>query len=97
MVPPRKSKGRFRKGHDPRRHAFTSEERSRGGNKSKHNLAAPFQTGFDPRRHALTQEECQKGGQQGFETVMNERPEVLLWLKKKLKRQGRYKKGGRSG
>lgn len=81
----------FRPGPSLRRHRFTAEERARGGANSQHNLR-PFARGHDPRRHRLTAEDCEEGGRRGFESVMENRPEVLLWLKKKLKKEGRRRK-----
>jgi len=50
-----------------------------------------FRKGSDPRRHEFSEDECRRGGRAGFAAVMERRPECLLWLKKRLKRQGRWR------
>lgn len=81
----------FKSGPSTRRHRLTAEDRRKGGLASAHNLV-PMTKGADPRRHRLTEAECSEGGRRGFEAVMEKRPEVLLWLKRKLKAQGRRQK-----
>jgi hypothetical protein len=44
-----------------------------------------FQPGDDPRRHPLTHAERQRGGSTTFQYLLEERPEVLLWLKKQIR------------
>lgn len=44
-----------------------------------------FVAGDDPRRHRFSAEECSRGGVKGFRSIMDNRPEVLLWLKPKIK------------
>jgi hypothetical protein len=48
-----------------------------------------FQKGHDPRRHDLTTQERSRGGRASFAKLMEERPEVLLGLRKKLRQQRR--------
>lgn len=56
-------------------------------------------------RHQFTPEECKRGGQKsalhprrkeicamGFEAVVQKRPECLLWLHKKIRRQNKARK-----
>lgn len=52
-----------------------------------------FKKGDDPRRHSFSKDECSLGGRKGFQTIMNEKPYLLLWLRKKLRKQGKYSVG----
>ena len=62
---------RFAKGHDPRRHQLTPEERRKGGQNSQAaGKGRPFARGADPRRHKLTLADCRKGGVLGFSRMM---------------------------
>jgi hypothetical protein len=44
-----------------------------------------FKKGRDPRRHQLTTEDRRKGFAKTFNLAMYERPELLLWLRNKLR------------
>jgi len=50
-----------------------------------------FKPGPDSRRHKFTRQECREGGKAGFHTLMVEKPWLLLWLRKKLRRAGYYR------
>jgi hypothetical protein len=56
--------------------------------------AGTFRPGHDPRRHAFTADECREGGRRGFARLMADKPHLLLWLKKQLRRRGRFRRAG---
>jgi len=58
----------FGPGPDPRRHAFTANERRRGGRNSTGRV--PFRRGADPRRRKFTRAECREAGRKGFAATM---------------------------
>lgn len=47
-------------------------------------------------RHVFTTEERVRGGKQRFEDIMNYEPELLLWLKKKIRAFNNEKKDKRT-
>ena len=45
-----------------------------------------FRRGHDPRRHVLTFEERSRGGQAAWRKAMEDRPELLRWLQRRIDR-----------
>ena len=56
-----------------------------------------FRPGPDPRRHRFSRDECKRGGKAGFLTLMEDKPWLLLWLRKKLRAAGKYTGGKNCG
>jgi hypothetical protein len=52
----------------------------------KRRNAGHFRRGHDPRRHVLTFEDRSEGGQAAWLKFMEERPELLRWLQRRIDR-----------
>jgi len=62
---------KFKKGHDPRRHVLTADERQRGGTNSRAaGKGRDFTPGHDERRRRFSRQECAKAGEKGFASLM---------------------------
>ena len=51
--------------------------------------AGHFRKGHDPRRHVLTCEERSRGGQAAWLRLMNEAPQMLRWLQRRIDKTAR--------
>jgi hypothetical protein len=54
--------------------------------KKKRRNRGHFRKGYDPRRHVLTFEERSRGGQHAWRKMMDESPQLLKWLQRRIDR-----------